>query len=59
MSRIRIDRRAFLARIGFGAGLSLVPPAVFAAAPRPADADFAGSSIQIPTGRDLVPGLPA
>lgn len=59
MSRIRIDRRTFLARIEFGAGLSLLWPAVFAVALRPADGDFADSSIKIPTGRDPVPGMPA
>lgn len=64
MSRIRIDRRALLARIGFGAGLSLLPPEAFLAKHLGGKAqlvgdDVAGSSIQIPTGRNLVSGLPA
>ncbi|HXP03410.1 MAG TPA: hypothetical protein VN808_04760 [Stellaceae bacterium] len=48
MLRTPIDRRALLTRTVFGAGVSALPPRV-----------FAGSSIEIPTGRDLVPGLPA
>jgi len=64
MSRIRIDRRAFLVRIGFRAGPSLLPPEAFLAKhlggrAQPVGNDCTGSSIQIPIGRDLVSGMPA